>query len=47
MSQPALFRVFIIGFSFIVWGIVVARYLWLQLRGQSRAEAMQPHLHSA
>ena len=44
MSQPALFRVFIIGFSFIVWGIVVARYLWLQLRGQSRAEAMQPLL---
>src|SRR5262249_38866593 len=44
MSQPALFRVFIIGFSFIVWGIVVARYLWPQLRGQSRAEAMQPLL---
>jgi hypothetical protein len=28
MSQPALFLIFIIGFSLVAWGIVVALYLW-------------------
>jgi hypothetical protein len=48
MSQPILFLITIIGFSFLAWGIVVARYFWPQLRGRSRAEAMRPllHLHS-
>src|SRR5215470_9084316 len=48
MSQPILFLITIIGFSFLAWGIVVARYFWPRLRGRSRAEAMRPllHLHS-
>jgi len=48
MSQPILFLITIIGFSFLAWGIVVARYFWPQLRGRSRVEAMRPllHLHS-
>jgi len=31
-----------IAFSFITWGIVLARYLLPELRRQSRADAMQP-----
>src|SRR5262245_8629392 len=41
MPTRALFGISI-GFSFIAWGIVLARYLWPVLRGQSRADAMQP-----
>jgi len=44
MSQPILFLITIIGFSFIAWGIVAAWYIWPQLRGRSRAEAMRPLL---
>jgi hypothetical protein len=43
MSPPALFGISI-AFSFMVWGVVVARYFWPQLRGQARAKAMQPLL---
>src|SRR5262245_25115980 len=48
MSQPILFLLTIIGFSFVAWSIVAARHFWPQLRGRSRAEAMRPllHLHS-
>jgi hypothetical protein len=44
MSQPMLFRITIIGFSFIAWGMVVAWYFWPPLRGRSRADAMRPLL---
>jgi hypothetical protein len=44
MPQPTLFLITIIGFSFIAWGIVAATYIWPQLRGRSRAEAMRPLL---
>jgi hypothetical protein len=44
MSQPILFLITIVGFSFIAWGIVAAWYFWPQLRGRSRAEAMRPLL---
>jgi hypothetical protein len=33
-----------IAFSFIAWGIVVARYLWPELGRQSRADALRPLL---
>ena len=41
MPPLALFGISI-AFSFIVWGVVVARYLWPELRRQPRADAMQP-----
>jgi hypothetical protein len=41
MPPLALFGINI-AFSFIAWGIVVARYLWPELRRHSRADAMQP-----
>lgn len=33
-----------IAFSFIAWGIVIARYVWPALRERQRAEALQPLL---
>jgi len=33
-----------IGFSFIAWGIVTARYIWPELRLRQRAEALRPLL---
>jgi hypothetical protein len=39
-----LFLIASVGFSFVAWGIVVAWYVWPQLRGRSRAEAMRPLL---
>src|SRR5215510_4848504 len=44
MSQSILFLITSVGFSFIAWGIVVAWYVWPELRGRSRAEAMRPLL---
>src|ERR1700722_12347963 len=37
-----------IAFSFIVWGMVTARYIWPQLRHLGRSEALRPilFLHS-
>jgi len=35
-----LFLIASVGFSFVAWGIVVAWYVWPQLRGRSRAEAI-------
>jgi hypothetical protein len=43
MPSLALFGISI-AFSFIAWGIVVARYLWPELRRQSRADALRPLL---
>ena len=33
-----------IAFSFIVWGIVIARYIWPELRFRQRADALRPLL---
>jgi hypothetical protein len=33
-----------IAFSFIAWGFVAARYIWPQLRGRPRVEALRPLL---
>src|SRR5262249_2950575 len=44
MSQTILFLMTSVGFSFVAWGLVVAWYVWPQLRGRSRAEAMRPLL---
>src|ERR1700747_3231027 len=33
-----------IAFSFVVWGIVTARYIWPELRLRQRAEALRPLL---
>lgn len=33
-----------IAFSFVAWGIVVARYIWPELRRRQRAEALRPLL---
>ena len=43
--MPAQLIFFVsIAFSFIVWGIVAARYIWPELRHKRRAEALQPVL---
>ena len=41
MPSLALFGISI-AFSFIAWGIVLARYVWPVLRRQARADAMRP-----
>ena len=41
MSPLALFGTSI-ALSFLAWGIVVARYLWPELRRQPRVDAMRP-----
>lgn len=33
-----------IAFSFIAWGIIAGRYIWPELRGKQRVEALQPLL---
>ncbi len=42
--MPQLWFFASIAFSFIVWGIVTARYLWPELRHRPRAEALRPLL---
>jgi hypothetical protein len=41
---PQLWFFVSIAFSFIVWGIVTARYVWPELRLRPRAEALRPLL---
>jgi hypothetical protein len=41
MPPLALFGISI-AFSFIAWGVVLARYLWPELRRPPRADAMRP-----
>src|SRR5215470_14147426 len=41
MPLTILLLITSVGFSFVAWGIVVAWYVWPQLRGRSRAEAMR------
>jgi hypothetical protein len=43
VPPQALFGASIV-FSFVVWGVIAARYLWPALRGQSRADALRPLL---
>jgi hypothetical protein len=41
---PQLYFFGSIGFSFIAWGIVTARYIWPRLRHLERADALRPIL---
>lgn len=41
---PQLYFFVSIAFSFLMWGIVSARYVWPKLRLRPRAEALQPLL---
>jgi hypothetical protein len=41
---PQLWFFMSIAFSFIVWGIVAARYIWPELRPRQRADALRPLL---
>ena len=43
VSPQALFGISI-ALSFLVWGIVAARYLWPALRMQARTDALRPLL---
>lgn len=43
MPPQALFGVSV-ALSFIAWGIVAMRYIWPELRSQSRADALRPLL---
>lgn len=43
MSQQAIFGISVL-FSFVVWGIVTARYIWPALANRSRTDALQPLL---
>ena len=44
MPQQMIWFFVSIAFSFIAWGLVTARYIWPELRGRERAEALQPLL---
>ena len=44
MPQQMIWFFVSIAFSLIAWGIVAARYIWPELRGQPRAEALRPLL---
>jgi hypothetical protein len=42
--QPQVCFFLSIAFSFIAWATVAARYIWPELRGRQRAEALRPLL---
>lgn len=44
MPQQMVWFFVSIAFSLIAWGLVAARYIWPELRGRSRAEALRPLL---
>lgn len=44
MPQQMIWFFMSIAFSFIAWGFVTARYVWPELRGRERAEALRPLL---
>jgi hypothetical protein len=44
MPQEIIWFFVSIVFSFIAWGIVIARYIWPELRLRERAEALRPLL---
>jgi hypothetical protein len=43
VSQQAIFGISVL-FSFVVWGVVTARYIWPALANRSRTNALQPLL---
>jgi hypothetical protein len=43
MSQQAIFGISVL-FSFVVWGLVTAQYLWPALADRSRTDALRPLL---
>lgn len=43
VSQQAIFGISVV-FSFVVWGIVTAQYIWPALADRSRIDALQPLL---
>jgi hypothetical protein len=43
VSQLAIFGISVL-FSFVVWGIVTAQYIWPALAGRSRTDALRPLL---
>lgn len=44
MPQQMIWFFVSIAFSFIAWGIVIARYIWPELRLRPRADALRPLL---
>ena len=44
MPQQMIWFFVSIAFSLIVWGLVVARYIWPELRPRERADALKPLL---
>jgi hypothetical protein len=44
MMPPQAFFGISVGFSFLVWGIIAAQYLWPALRNQPRPGALRPIL---
>jgi len=44
MPQQMIWFFVSIAFSFMAWGLVTARYIWPELRGRERAEALRPLL---
>jgi len=42
--QPQLCFFVSIAFSFVAWGIVIARYVWPEIRQRQQADALQPLL---
>ena len=44
MPQQMIWFFVSIGFSFIAWGVVAARYIWPTLRFRPRADALRPLL---
>jgi hypothetical protein len=44
MPQQMVWFFTSIAFSFIVWGIVAARYIWPELRIRQRGDALRPLL---
>jgi hypothetical protein len=44
MPQQMIWFFLSIAFSFIAWGLVIARYIWPDVRRRPRAEALQPLL---
>ena len=44
LMQPQIVFFVSVVFSFLVWGIVTARYIWPELRHKNRSDALQPVL---
>ena len=44
MPQQMIWFFVSIAFSFVAWGMLIARYIWPRLRLQERVEALRPLL---